>query len=382
MKAKQLASDYLMTDAFNPTIQLDGEEYDFFCGCDYHNLQEEPRLREAIQQSLFRCPFKIGPSGYGFGDNPYERALEKITARFFKSETVITFPSGYMGNTILFRALSSFYDKIFVDEDSHYSMKDALLLSEKPFITFNHCDPQDLQQKMKNHLAPNERPMIASDGVFPVSGEIAPIPAYYEIIQTIPEALICIDDAHATGVLGKGGRGTYEHFGLEDPRLYYAGTMSKAFGSHGGIIPCSYEFAKNNEHTAYILKGSTPIPIPTMVASTIAMQILLDAPEKIQKLHENALYFKQGLIKLGFKIDHTPSAMACITLPSKTNVEELYNHLKKHHILTLYNPPGAYTSVPPNGGIKFTITSNHTSKQFDRILEVIYQWLDNLNNHE
>jgi len=376
MNSQPPSNPYLMTDAFNPIIQLDGEEYDFFCSCDYHNLQEDPRLREAAQRSLFEYPFKIGPSYYGFGKNKLYSELEEISAKFFGTDTALIYPSGYFGNTVLFRALSENFDKIFVDEGSHYSMKDALVLSGKPFVWFNHCDPQDLEHKIAQHLSPNERPMIASDGVFPVSGDIAPIPAYFEIIKKFPGGIMCIDDAHATGVLGKQGRGTYEHFALNDPRLYFCGTMSKALGSHGGVIPCSHEFAKRRRKSAYIMVGSTKLPIPTVAASITAMQILLDSPEKIQKLQSNALYFKKGLRDLGFQIAITPSGMACITLGSEKELEKLYLHLKKHHVLPLFAPSKSYTNVPTTGAIKFTITSNHSKKQFNRVLEIIRQWIE------
>ncbi len=365
-----------MTDASNPTIRLNGEDYDFFCGCDYHNLQEDKSLRQAAQEILFEYPFKIGPSHYGFGKNEIYDELAKKGAEFFKKEALLIFPSGYMGSTILFRALSEKYDRIFVDVDSHYSMKDALILSGKPYVTFNHCDPKDLLDKITQNLSPNERPMIATDGVFPVSGEIAPIPEYLEIIQQFPDGIICIDDAHATGVLGKNGWGTFEHFELDDSRLYYCGTMSKALGSHGGIIPCSKEFAEKTKNSAYIMKGSTEIPIPTVAASIAAMKILKESPEKIKNLQENAQYFKKELKELGFNIDITPSAMATFTLPSEEDVEQLYQHLKKNHILPLYAPSKSYTSVPETGAIKFTITSNHSKEQFDRVLKIIKKWLN------
>lgn len=229
-------------DASTPKIILNGITYDYFCGCGYHDLQDSVELRQAVSESLKDKPFKHGSSSYGYGSNPVQKKFTTTASQYFKTETVLTFPSGYMGSTILLRALKEKYDKIFVDEQSHYSMKDALELSKKPVVQFSHLNFSDLLQKIKNHLKPQERPLIASDGVFPMSGAIAPIPDYLETIKNIEGAIICIDDSHGTGVLGKNGRGTYEYFGLNHPNLYYCGTMSKAFGSHGGIIPCTQTF--------------------------------------------------------------------------------------------------------------------------------------------
>jgi len=122
--------------------------------------------------------------------------------------------------------------------------------------------------------------------------------------------------------------------------------------------------------------GSTKLPIPTVAASITAMQILLTSPEKIQQLQSNALYFKRGLRDLGFQIDLTPSGMACITLSSEKELEKLYLYLKESHILPLFAPSKSYTSVPSTGAIKFTITSNHSQKQFNRVLEIIRLWLE------
>lgn len=128
--------------------------------------------------------------------------------------------------------------------------------------------------------------------------------------------------------------------------------------------------------SAYVLKGATELPLPTVAASIAAMQILLGSPEKIQTLQKNALYFKKGLRILGFKLDLNPSGMASFTLSSEKELKELYDHLKQHHILPYFVPSMSYTSVPPTGLIKFALTSNHSIEQFDRVLKVIQLWLD------
>ena len=206
-------------DASSPKINLNGSFYDYYCGCGYHNLQDSPELRQSVSECLKNYPFKQGAAHYGYGSNPIQEKFIQTAIKYFKTETVLTYPSGYMGNAILFRALKEKYDKIFVDEESHYSMKDALDLVKKPVISFSHLNPENLLYKIKENLKPNERPLIASDGVFPVSGAIAPIPTFLKIIKDIEGAIICIDDSHGTGVLGKHGRGTYEHFNLMNPNL-------------------------------------------------------------------------------------------------------------------------------------------------------------------
>ena len=362
-------------DASSPKIIIDGVSYDYFCGCGYHDLQDSPELRQAVVDRLENMPFKQGAAHFGYGTNPIQKKFVQTAVQYFKTENVLTFPSGYMGSAILLRTLKEQYDKIFVDEESHYSMKDALELAKKPVITFSHLSSLDLSQKIKKHLKPHERPLIASDGVFPVSGAIAPIPDYYKIIEDIEGAIICIDDSHGTGVLGKNGRGTYEYFDLNHTNLYFCGTMSKAFGSHGGIIPCTQNFADNVSKNSYILKGSTEIPNPTLAASIKAMQILMEKPKMLENLRENALYLKKGFKELGFDIKLSPSGMVCLSSFDNLNLQELFKFYKKNRILPNYCTDGAYTSVPKGGGIKFTIFSNHSKSQYDRILALTKQFL-------
>ncbi|MHA1719924.1 MAG: aminotransferase class I/II-fold pyridoxal phosphate-dependent enzyme [Promethearchaeota archaeon] len=363
-------------DASTPQITLGGITYDYFCGCGYHDLQDSPELRQAVSESLKSLPFKQGAAHYGYGNNPILDQFVQTASKFFHTETVLTYPSGYLGNAILFRALRDKYDKVFVDDESHYSMKDALALVDKPVITFSHLDPEDLSQKIQKNLRPNEKPLITSDGVFPFSGEIAPIPEYLKIIENIDGAIVSIDDSHGTGVLGKNGRGTYEYYDLESPNLYYCGTMSKAFGSHGGIIPCSQEFYDNIVKNSYIMKGSTELPNPTLAASIKAMEILMNNPLMFQNLWDNALYLKRGFKELGFSIKVSPTGMLCLGKFNNIDLPELYNFYKENRILPNYAPDGSYTSVPKGGGIKFTIFSNHSKSQFDRVLSITKLYLE------
>ena len=362
-------------DASSPKINLNGIIYDYFCGCGYHNFQDFPEIRQAAVDCLDEFPIKSGPAHYGYGTNPVQEKFVQTAKKYFQTESILTYPSGYMGNIILFRALEDKYDKIFVDKESHYSMKDAVDLSGKPSITFLHLDSKDLERKIKDHLKPHERPLIASDGVFPVSGAIAPIPEYLKVIENINDAIIVIDDCHGTGVIGQFGRGTYEYFGLNRPNLYFCGTMSKAFGSHGGIIPCSQNLFDSIFNYSIILKGSTEIPNPTLAASRKAMEILMEHPILLRNLQNNALYLKKGLVKLGFEMEISPSGIVCISPLDSIKLEDLYQFYKDNLILPNYIDEGKYTSVPKGGGIKFTIFSNHGKPQLDHVLNVTKEFL-------
>ena len=226
-------------------VKIDGREYDYYCGTGYLALQGHPRLAQAVCDSVQR--YGIGPatSRLGYGLTPAIAALEQQAAAFFATDRALYFASGYFGPAILLQGLQARYDHIFVDEQSHYAIRDGIALSQKPSSRFAHCDPENLAQTLQQKLKPGQRPLVISDGVFPASGALAPLPAYHRLLQNY-RGLLCIDDAHGFGVLGANGRGSLEYWGIEGEGRHACGTLSKAFGGHGGLIAGSQPIAETS----------------------------------------------------------------------------------------------------------------------------------------
>lgn len=248
---------------------------------------------------------------------------------------------------------------------------DGVALVKKPLVLFSHLDPQDLRKKIKKHLKLSQRPLLICDGIFPVSGEISPVPEYLKFLEEFDGSIICIDDAHATGVIGEKGRGSFEYFGLEDERLYFSGTLSKALGGHGGIIPGKRIFIEKLKIKSNIPYASSAPPTPAAAATAMALEILSKNPDLRKKLWDNVAYGKKGLRDLGFDINDTPVPIICLHSKEGIDLEALQLSLLKKRIAVLYVPGKTYSSVPEGGAIRIAIFSSHTKEQINRLIDEI-----------
>jgi len=366
---------YLMESAPGPKTIIDGKEVDYFCGCGYYALQGHPELIQAACEAAKKYGISSATSRSGYGNNPVLLEVEKLASEFFGTESAIYYVSGYLGNSILLQGLEDQYDIIFVDKESHYSVMDGASLVNKPIVQFSHLDGENLRKKIKKHLKPSKKPLLICDGIFPVSGEISPIHEYLMILEEFDEFYICVDDAHATGVIGEKGRGTFEYFGLKDERLYSCWTLSKALGGHGGIIAGKREFIKKLKEKSNIPFASSAPPTPAAAASAKALEILSKNPELRKKLWVNVAYAKKGLRNIGFALNDTPVPIICLHSKEILNLEALQRHLLEKGIAVLYVPEKSYSSVPENGAIRVAIFSSHTKDQIDRLIEEIKRFL-------
>ena len=205
-----------MTNAIETSVGsrviIDGRERDYFAGCGYLGLQNHPELLAAAADALQRYGLGTATSRGGYGEHPVYVALEEMAARYFGAEAALYYVTAYLGNTILLQGLRGEYDRIFMDDASHFSVRDSVQIAGVPVTSFRHLDPDDLAAQLRGQLRPGERPLVISDGVFPISGEIAPAPDYLRALAAYPGAILCLDDAHATGVLGDNGQGTAEYW--------------------------------------------------------------------------------------------------------------------------------------------------------------------------
>ena len=195
-------------------ILLSGRRYVYFGGTGYHCLQGHPDLVSAASAAMQKYGMGTATGGARpVGPSPVQKRLEETAARYFGTDDAVCLVSGYLANTVGIRGLADRCDRLFVDETAHYSVLDAARLSEKPVVYFAHRNGADLAAQLKKELREGETPLVASDGVFPTFGEIAPVADYLEVVAPY-QGLLWLDDAHAVGVLGPAGRGTYDHFGL------------------------------------------------------------------------------------------------------------------------------------------------------------------------
>lgn len=362
---------HIMESALGPRTIIDGKEVDYFAGTGYYCLQGHPEVIAAAVDAVKKYGLSSGTSPAGYGNTPVSLELDANAARFFGTESVICYASGCLGNSILLEGLGDDYDAIFADKESHYSIMNAAYMVYKPVIVFEDRDPDDLRKKLKTYLEPSQRPVVICDGIFPISGHISPIPQYVEVLKEIDGAIICVDDAHATGVIGEKGLGTYEYFGLTGEGLYASGTLGKALGAQGGIIAGDKAFIKKLKEKSTFPNACSSIAIPAAAAAAKALDILYRDLDLRRKLWDNTFYAKNRLRELGFAIDDSPVPIICLHSLKNVDFQALQLELYKKNIAVTYLAGGGYTSVPRNGALRISIFSSHTREQIDGLIEAI-----------
>jgi glycine C-acetyltransferase/8-amino-7-oxononanoate synthase len=348
---------------------------DYFGGTGYFGFQVHPEVIQAACSAAQRYGISSATSAAVYGNNPVLIDLEKKVLQFFGTRDVLHYASGCLGNFIMAEGLIDDYDIIFVDSEAHYSIKNATSLVGKPEVEFKHMDAEDLQQKIKKNLKPGQRPILICDGIFPVSGELSPIPDYVEVLKGIDDALICLDDAHAVGVIGEKGYGTFEYFGLEGEGRYASGVFSKALGGHGGVIVGEEDFILKLKRNSALANSCSTTPIPAAAATAKALEILHNNPEMRKQLWDNTRYAKNRLRDIGFEVDDTPVPIICLSADSRNketiDCQWLQKELFERDIAVTYVPGGMYTSVPEGGGIRISIFCTHSEEQIDHLVEEI-----------
>jgi 8-amino-7-oxononanoate synthase len=364
---------HVMQSPPNAETIIDGKRYLYFIGTGYFGLHGNPRMIEAACDATRLYGIGSATSRAGFGQNPVLLEVEHRAAEFFGQQDSFYYVSGYCGNMVLVQALQDIYDVLLVDEVAHYSVYDAVYQSGKRHHIFHHRDPEDLAAALKRHLKPGERPMVISDGVFPISGAIPPISDYLDVLAHYEGASVCLDDAHATGVIGPLGRGTYEFLGLTGDNLYCSGTLSKAFGGHGGIIAGSRDFIASVKSSSRLYNGATPPPVPAAAATAKALEIVSRDPSIRTRLWNNVHRFKQGLRKLGFNLEDTPVPIICLEPGTAQRMSRIQKELMKQGIAIAYTD--SYSGVGKEGALRIAIFATHSDEMLDTLLNALAKML-------
>src|SRR5690349_10130220 len=277
---------------------IDGKEVINLSSNNYLGLDTHPYLRQKAEEAIQKLGVGSGAVRTIIGTMDIHQELEERLAKFKHTEATLTFQSGFTANTGTIGALMEDGDAIISDELNHASIIDGIRLSKAERFIFRHSDMNHLEDQLK--AAQNHRTrMIFTDGVFSMDGDIAKLPEIVTLAEQYGAAVF-VDDAHSSGVLGKNGRGSVNHFGLDGRVDIQVGTLSKAIGALGGYVAGVKELREFLIHRARPVLFSTSHP-PSVVATCIAaIDVLEREPELIDRLWENARYFKAGLTRLGF----------------------------------------------------------------------------------
>jgi 8-amino-7-oxononanoate synthase len=361
---------YEMESPVGPRVQINGRWRDYFSGCGYLGLQSHPGLLRAASEALQRYGLGTATSRGGYGEHPLYRLVERAAADYWRAERAIYYVTAYLGNAVLLQGLRGEYERIFVDDASHYSVWDGVRAMGAPVHAFRHLDPGDLAELLRTHTASGERPLVISDGVFPISGEIAPATAYVEALAPYEGGVLCLDDAHATGVLGEHGWGTLEHWGLVGrDRCFAAHTLSKALGSHGGVIAGDAALIERLDRNAKALVATSPSPLPAAAASVWALEFMRDDTDLRSRLRVNVTHARAGLRALGWSLPDLPVPIICLRARSGADLARLQAELFARDICVAHIT--SYSSTPEGGALRIAISATHESEQIDRLVDVL-----------
>lgn len=293
-------------------LVVDGKKVLNFSSNNYLGLANHPRLVDAAKKAM--GTYGVGPAAVRTiaGTMDLHLELERRLAQFKGVEAAITFQSGFTANLATIPALVGRGDVIFSDRLNHASIIDGCRLSRAQIVAYEHNDPDDLRRQIAATTEYGRR-LIVSDGVFSMDGDIAPLPALYEIAHE-HEILLMVDDAHGEGVLGKGGRGIVDHFGLHGKVDIEVGTLSKAFGVVGGIVAGRQIIVDWLRQRGRPFLFSSAMTVPDVAACLAAVDLLEESTELVDRLWSNADYFKRNMNDLGFDTGRTQTPIVPVML--------------------------------------------------------------------
>src|SRR5574338_506577 len=288
-------------------LVVDGKQVLNFCSNNYLGLANHPRVVEAACEGTKK--YGVGPAAVRSiaGTMDLHLELEKRLAAFKGVDSAITSQSGFTANLATIPALVGKEDVIFSDRLNHASIIDGCRLSGAKIIAYEHNAPKSLEEQIQANLAQYRRALIVTDGVFSMDGDVAPLDRIHEVAKKY-DLLLMVDDAHGEGVLGKGGRGIVDHFGLHGKVDIEVGTMSKAFGVVGGMVAGNKTIVEWLRQRGRPFLFSSAVTAPDAAACLAAVDLLEESTELVDKLWANAKYFKGEMKKLGFDtgVSETP----------------------------------------------------------------------------
>lgn len=349
------------------TVVIDGHEVITLSSNNYLGLTVHPKLREAAIAAIEKYGVGSGSVRTIAGTMALHRELEEKLARFKHSEAALTFQSGYTTNLGVISALMQpATDLIISDELNHASIIDGIRLNKTPRKVYPHKDMAGLRRVLEESQDVSGKVMVVTDGVFSMDGDIAPLP---EIVALAEEygAFVMVDDAHASGVLGN-GRGSTVHFGLEGRVALQIGTLSKGIGALGGYVACSQDVKDYLLQRARPVLFSTSHP-PSVVATCIAALDLLENDSSlVEKLWENALFFKRGLEQLGFNTGKSETPITPVIVGEGALAMKFSDRLFQEGV---FAQGIVFPTVPADKcRVRTIVTALHTAEELTKALDI------------
>ncbi|HEY5728684.1 MAG TPA: aminotransferase class I/II-fold pyridoxal phosphate-dependent enzyme [Anaerolineales bacterium] len=348
-------------------VRVNGREMGMYASYSYLGLVGHPRINEAAKKAVDQ--FGTGTNGVRMlaGTLTIHKELEETIANFKHAEAAVTFSSGYVTNLTVISGLMGRGDYVFSDKLNHASIVDGCLMSGAEFRRFRHNDMEHLEGLLKNAPADVAK-MVVADAVFSMDGDIIDLPKMVELCRQY-NAWLMVDEAHSVGVLGKTGTGIEEHFGLDDVIDIKMGTLSKTIPSVGGYVASKKELVTYLQNWSRAYMFSAALPPAQAAAANEAFKVILDEPERIEKLNLNTKQFINGLKSMGFDTLLTETAIVPVLCGEDDMAFAMTREAQHNDVFVL---PVASPAVPQGlARLRATVTSAHDPSEIERAMDVI-----------
>jgi len=360
----------ILESAIGNYIYSNGKKYSYFGGNNYLGLAGHPAVKKAVIQSVRKYGINFSASRRTTGTASIHLELEEQLSKFKGKQDTVVFASGYQGNSILLEILKDKYSVVLADQLAHASVI-AAVPREKKMICYDHCDADNLDQLISHNNI--SCPLVITDGVFALTGEIAPLDKIYSVVKK-HKGILVVDDAHSTGILGNTGKGTPEHFNLpENENIFQTETMSKALGSYGGFISGSKNLTEKIREKSTTYQASTALPPPIVAAGIASLKIINENPDLRIRLISKAVSLKEKIASPGFKttMDNTPIIPLIMSTADKAKNLSLF--LEKNGIIV------PFMNYPFNREmyiLRIAVTASHSIAQIKTLLDNLKKWIE------
>ncbi|MDA8353582.1 MAG: glycine C-acetyltransferase [Firmicutes bacterium] len=346
-------------------VKIQGREVIQLSSNNYLGLTTHPRLQEAALQAVKDYGAGTGSVRTIAGTFSMHEALERKLADFKHTEAALVFQSGFTANVGVLSSILSEKDVVISDALNHASIIDGIRLTKAGRRIYKHADMDDLEKALQETQGARTR-LVVTDGVFSMDGDVAPLPEIVELCEKY-DALVMVDDAHASGVMGTNGRGTVDHFNLHGRVHIQVGTLSKAIGVLGGYVAGPSALRDYLIHRARPFLFSTSHPPAVTAACSAAIDVLLDEPEWVDRLWANTRLFKKGLQQLGFDTGKSETPITPVMVGNDALTHKFSDTLLEEGV---YAQGIVYPTVPKGEArVRTIVTAGHSRQELEKALE-------------
>jgi glycine C-acetyltransferase/8-amino-7-oxononanoate synthase len=358
----------LVSGPQGPHVVLDGKPVLLLCSDNYLGLADHPRVREAAADAAMRWGVGAGASRLASGTMTLHRRLEERLGAFARRDSALLFGSRWHATAGVIAALARPGDVVFSDEANHASLIDGCRLSRADVFVYDHCDVEHLAWGLSQ--AQGRGALIATEGVFSLDGDVAPLEDIVELAQHHRVRLV-VDEAHGIGTVGPGGRGALAALGLEDQVDVIVGTLGKALGSHGGFVACDRVMSHYLLNAARTLIFSTAPPPPAMAGALAALELLQERPRLVEKLGVNAAAMRAGLEAEGFDVrGSSTQVLAIVVGDPELTVRICEQALGRGVFAHALTPPAVAAA---GSRVRLTVMASHRAEELRAAATVLGQ---------